>query len=96
MLHWIFYLDDQVGPDTWLMVTLRDQRIHVEFIIYWSPKKLWHVLVLVDTGTKSILLDGNPDHFAGPTTHVERYGGHYITVQIAQVMLGIGPLAPCP
>lgn len=51
-----------------------------------------HTLALVDMEANSVLIYSNTNHFIGPTACTEGYGGHYMVIWKAQVILGIGHL----
>lgn len=55
-----------------------DQRPHVNLTIYLPPKNVQRLLVLMNTGAKSVLMYSNTDCFTGPTAYIKVYGSHCI------------------
>lgn len=52
----------------------RDQRLHMELAIYWSPRNMQRLLALVDTGAVCSLIYGNSDSFLGPAAYIDYSG----------------------
>ena len=74
----------------------RDQGLHVELAIHWSPTNVQWVVALVDIGIVCIPLYGNPEKFLGPEACLDGYGGQSIQMMAVQLSLDIRCLSSHP